>query len=319
MLGAARAQAAIVSGSLLPALTSAMVKSDHEVRRVIVAQPVAPLHPAEIEFESLLRSESPAARPARTQCDDVGFWLYSSGSTGRPKGTVHSHANPYWTSELYGKRVLGLTKDDVCFSAAKLFFAYGLGNSLSFPLSVGATTILMGERSTPEAIFRRSTKPSSRPSHCVLRRPRGTRDFWLRHSRRRALYALRLASSAGEALPAEIGQRFTARYGVEVIDGIGSTEMLHIFMSNRPGRVRYGTTGEPVPGYEVELRGEDGRPVGDGEPGDLYIRGPSAALMYWGNRPRPPRPSRAVGRKRATNTFATPMAPTRTPAAQMTC
>jgi benzoate-CoA ligase len=286
MLEHSRAQAAIVSGSLLPALTSAMVKSDHEVRRVIVAQPVAPLHPAEIEFESLLRSESPAARPARTQCDDVGFWLYSSGSTGRPKGTVHSHANPYWTSELYGKRVLGLTKDDVCFSAAKLFFAYGLGNSLSFPLSVGATTILMGERSTPEAIFRRWTGQTHgvRPT-VYFGAPTGYAGLLAAaQSPSKGAIALRLASSAGEALPAEIGQRFTARYGVEVIDGIGSTEMLHIFMSNRPGRVRYGTTGEPVPGYEVELRGEDGRPVGDGEPGDLYIRGPSAALMYWGNR-----------------------------------
>ncbi len=209
--------------------------------------------------------------------------LYSSGSTGKPKGTVHTHANPYWTAELYGKPVLGLTEGDRCFSAAKLYFAYGLGNALTFPLSVGASVVLMAERPTPQAIFRRWTRTCA---DGLLRRT----DRLCRHARRgrsagaRGRVALRMCSSAGEALPAEIGQRFKAHFGCEIIDGIGSTEMLHVFISNRPGDVRYGTTGKPVEGYEIELRGEDGRAVADGEVGDLYIKGPSAALMYWGNR-----------------------------------
>ena len=182
--------------------------------------------------------------------------------------------------------MLGLREDDVCFSAAKLFFAYGLGNGLSFPLSVGATTILMADRPTPEAVFQRwiGSVGGTRPTifFCA---PTGYAGM-LAHPMlpAREAVALRLASSAGEALPAELGERFKARFGVDIVDGIGSTEMLHIFLSNRPGDVRYGTTGRPVPGYRVELRGDDGREVLEGEPGDLYIQGPSAAMMYWGNR-----------------------------------
>ena len=289
MLEHSRAQAVLVSGALLPTLTSALVKSDHEVGKVIVANPIAPLHPAEVAFEAFLAAQAPMAKPATTRGDDPGFWLYSSGSTGRPKGTVHSHANPYWTAELYGRAVLGLTEQDVCFSAAKLFFAYGLGNALSFPMSVGATTVLMAERPTPEATFKRwlgATAPQAGVKPTVFfGAPTGFAGMLASPALpARDQVALRLASSAGEALPAELGQKFTAHYGVEIIDGIGSTEMLHIFISNRPGRVRYGTTGWPVPGYEIALRGDDGQPVPDGEPGDLYIHGPSAAMMYWGNR-----------------------------------
>jgi len=286
MLENARAQAVLVSGALLPAVTAAMTRSDHEVQKVIVSRPVAPLHPAEIELEAFLQAHEPAARPAATGADDPGFWLYSSGSTGRPKGTVHSHANPYWTAELYGRGVLQLTEADVCFSAAKLFFAYGLGNGLSFPMTVGATTILMAERPTPEATFKRwlggvgGAKPT-----VFFGAPTGFAGM-LAHAQlpAREQVNLRLVSSAGEALPAELGERFKRHFGVDIVDGIGSTEMLHIFLSNRPDRVRYGTTGWPVPGYEIELRGETGGPVPDGEPGDLYIHGPSAAMMYWGNR-----------------------------------
>lgn len=291
MLEHSRAQAVLVSGALLPTLTAAMVKSDHEVKKVIVSRPMAPLHPAEVAFDAFLAAQVPAPRPAGTRADDPGFWLYSSGSTGRPKGTVHSHGNPYWTSELYGKRVLGLTEQDVCFSAAKLFFAYGLGNALSFPMAVGATTVLMGERPTPEATFRRwlglATPGLGEPVKPTVffGAPTGFAGM-LAHPAlpAREAVALRLVSSAGEALPAELGERFKRHFGVDIVDGIGSTEMLHIFLSNRPDRVRYGTTGWPVPGYTVELRGEDGQPVPDGEPGDLYIQGPSAAMMYWGNR-----------------------------------
>ncbi|MFM2120867.1 MAG: hypothetical protein RL722_2335 [Pseudomonadota bacterium] len=286
MLEHSRAQAVLVSGALLPTLTAAMVKCDHEVGKVIVSRPQAPLHPAEVEFETYLAAQSPQARPAATGSDDPAFWLYSSGSTGRPKGTVHSHANPWWTCELYGKRVLGLTEQDVCFSAAKLFFAYGLGNALSFPLSVGATTILMPDRPTPDAVFKRWTGQANCPKPTVFfGAPTGFAGM-LAHPALPAAgeVALRLTSSAGEALPAELGERFKRHFGVDIVDGIGSTEMLHIFLSNRPGDVRYGTTGWPVPGYDIELRGEGGGPVPDGEPGDLYIHGPSAAMMYWGNR-----------------------------------
>jgi benzoate-CoA ligase len=290
MLEHSRAQAAFVSGALLPALKAAMARSDHEVHEVVVSRPVAPIDAGEIEFEAFLSRQPPLARCAPTQADDPAFWLYSSGSTGRPKGTVHSHANPYWTIELYAKRVLGLRETDVCFSAAKLFFAYGLGNALTFPMGVGATVLLMAERATPEATFHRWTNGAggaagdARPT-VFFGAPTGFAGM-LAHPALppREAVALRLASSAGEALPAEIGERFRRHFGVDIVDGIGSTEMLHIYISNRPDRVRYGTTGWPVPGYEIELRGEAGAPVADGEPGDLYVHGPSAAMMYWGNR-----------------------------------
>ncbi|MCA3242384.1 MAG: benzoate-CoA ligase family protein [Rubrivivax sp.] len=285
MLEHSRAQAALVSGALLPALTSAMVKSDHEVQRVVVSRPIAPLHPSEVDFETFIGAHGPLEKPAATGRDDPAFWLYSSGSTGRPKGTVHSHANPYWTAELYGRAVLGLRESDVCFSAAKLFFAYGLGNGLTFPMSVGATVVLMGERPTPDATFRRwkgevqGLKPT-----VFFGAPTGFAGMLASPALPgRNETALRLCSSAGEALPADIGQRFKTHFGVDIVDGIGSTEMLHIFISNRPGDCRYGTTGWPVPGYDIQLRGDDGGPVPDGEPGDLYIHGPSAAMMYWGN------------------------------------
>lgn len=286
MLEHSRAQAVLVSGTLLPALTAAMTKSDHEVVKVIVSHPEAPLHPAEQEFETFLRAHTPQTKAAATSPDDPGFWLYSSGSTGRPKGTVHSHGNPYWTAELYGKGILAIEEADICFSAAKLFFAYGLGNALTFPMSVGATSILMAERPTPDATFKRwrgqvgGVKPT-----VFYGAPTGFAGMLASPNLpARTDVAMRLVSSAGEALPAEIGERFKRHFGVDIVDGIGSTEMLHIFLSNLPNKVRYGTTGWPVPGYTIELRADDGAPVPDGEPGDLYIQGPSAAMMYWGNR-----------------------------------
>ena len=286
LLEHSRAQAVMVSGAVKPALKAALTKSDHEVHKVVVSRPTQPLEFGEAEFEAFLDGQAPLARPARTHADDPAFWLYSSGSTGRPKGTVHSHANPYWTAELYGKAILGLHEDDVCFSAAKLFFAYGLGNALSFPLSVGATVLLMAERPTPDAVFRRWTGGVGgvRPT-VFYGAPTGFAGMLASPALpKREEVALRLVSSAGEALPAEIGERFKRHFGVDIVDGIGSTEMLHIFISNLPSRVRYGTTGWPVPGYDIELRGEGGGRVADGEPGDLYIHGPSAAMMYWGNR-----------------------------------
>ncbi len=293
MLEHSRAQAAIVSGSLLPTLRQALAQARHEVRHVLVSRATEPLPshaPDGVEHAPLAAFlTGPGQDAAPTHPDDPGFWLYSSGSTGRPKGTVHTHANPHHTAELYGRQVLQLTEQDVCFSAAKLFFAYGLGNALSFPMSVGASTLLLGERPTPEAVFSRWTQgaaaaPGLKPT-VFFGAPTGYAGM-LAHPQLPSpqQVSLRMASSAGEALPAELGERFRAHFGVDIIDGIGSTEMLHIFLSNRPGQVRYGTTGWPVPGYEVELRGEGGAAVADGEPGDLYIRGPSAALMYWSNR-----------------------------------
>jgi benzoate-CoA ligase len=285
MLQNSRAQAALVSEALLPTLNTALAQGPNEVKQVIVSRATKPLAGNAVALDAYISTQTAWPAPATTGPEIPGFWLYSSGSTGRPKGTVHTHANLYWTAELYAP-VLGLTEKDVCFSAAKLFFAYGLGNGLSFPLSVGATTILMAERPTPDATFKRWTGGVGNTQPTVFfGAPTGFAGMLASPSiPDKSQVALRLASSAGEALPADLGERFTAHYGVEIIDGIGSTEMLHIFLSNVPGKVRYGTTGWPVPGYAVELRGDDGLPVPDGDTGDLYIQGPSAALMYWANR-----------------------------------
>ncbi len=295
MLGHSRAQAALVSGALLPVLQQAMAKDPaHEVALTVVSQPTGDLpQGAVVDFARLVDATPPAAEPARTGRDEPAFWLYSSGSTGKPKGTVHTHANLWWTQQLFGGPVLGLTERDVCFSAAKLYFAYGLGNALTFPLSVGATVVLMAERPTPEAVFRRWTGEAFRAFAAAgdLRptvfygAPTGFAGMLASPALpKKGDVALRLASSAGEALPAEIGKRFEAHYGAPIVDGIGSTEMLHVYLSNRPGAIRYGSTGKPVEGYDIELRGDDGRPVPDGEVGDLWVRGPSSALMYWGDR-----------------------------------
>ena len=282
MLSNSRAQAALVSGALLPVLQDALSQSSHEVHSVVVSRPAGPL-PAGTHDMAVLVAQGQAGVPAATLADEPAFWLYSSGSTGKPKGTVHSQGNLYWTAELYGKGVLALSERDVVFSAAKLFFAYGLGNALTFPLSVGATVVLMAERPTPQATFKRLVghKPT-----VFYGAPTGYGGMLASPDLpARDQVALRLCSSAGEALPRDIGERWTRHFGCEIIDGIGSTEMLHVFLSNRPGDVRYGTTGKPVPGYEVELRNEDGSVVNThNEIGDLYIKGPSSALMYWNNR-----------------------------------
>jgi benzoate-CoA ligase len=229
-----------------------------------------------------LEKSSSDLKPAPTTRDDPCFWLYSSGSTGMPKGTVHVHASMRITAELYAQGVLGLEESDVCFSAAKFFFAYGLGNSLSFPLMAGATTVLMAERPTPDAVFKRLTEKKPTIFYGVPTLYAGmlaSPAFPSRNS-----LNLKTCVSAGEALPPQISKTFKERTGVEILDGIGSTEMLHIFLSNRPGDFRHGTTGKAVPGYELKLVDEQGGEVKQGELGELLIKGPTAANLYWNNR-----------------------------------
>jgi benzoate-CoA ligase len=282
MLEHSRARAALVSRALWPTIGKAVASARRRAPglAVIASGPGAEIDGAR-PFGELLVAD-PLVEPADTLADDFGFWLYSSGSTGRPKGTVHTHANLYWTAALYGTPVLGLREDDVCFSAAKLFFAYGLGNALTFPLSVGATTVLMAERPTPAAVFKRWTEQRVT---VFFGAPTGYAGMLATPGLpERSQVALRLCSSAGEALPREIGERFKARFGCDIVDGIGSTEMLHIFLSNRPGDVNYGSTGRAVPGYTLRLVDEAGAEVAPGEIGDLYVSGPSAAVMYWAQR-----------------------------------
>jgi benzoate-CoA ligase len=283
MLEHSRARAVFVSAALFPTLQAAMLKSAHEATTVVVSRGEA--SGGTLDLEQLLARSTALAASAPTGGDEPAFWLYSSGSTGRPKGAVHTQANLYWTAELYGKAVLGLTEADLCFSAAKLFFAYGLGNALTFPLAVGATVLLMAERPTPDAIFKRWLE--HRPT-VYFGAPTGYAGLLASPELpARDRVALRLCSSAGEALPREIGERFTQHFGCEIVDGLGSTEMLHIFISNRPGEVRYGTSGRPVEGYRAELRDEQGRVITAAhEIGDLYVEGPSAALTYWSDRSR---------------------------------
>ncbi|MBG9387100.1 benzoate-CoA ligase family protein [Caenimonas aquaedulcis] len=276
MLRDSRAQALFVSKPLLPVFES-LVGTSGTLKDVYMAG-----DDAANSVAALIAAGSPVPSPHDTSADDPCFWLYSSGSTGTPKGTVHLHSHLIQTAELYGRGVLGIREDDVVFSAAKLFFAYGLGNSLTFPMSVGATAVLLPARPAPAEVFNTLLKYQPTIFYGV---PTLYAALLADANRpARAQLNLRVCTSAGEALPAEIGRRWTEAYGCEILDGIGSTEMLHIFLSNRPRQVRYGTTGQAVPGYELRIVGDDGRECGPGEIGELQINGPSAALMYWNNR-----------------------------------
>jgi benzoate-CoA ligase family protein len=220
--------------------------------------------------------------PAECSPDEVAFWLYSSGSTGAPKGVRHVHSSLRATADTYGAQVLGIGPDDLMFSVAKLFFAYGLGNSMTFPMAVGAASVLYPDRPTPDAVL--ATMRRYRPTifagvptlyAALLAHPelgKGAGSDRLRRS-----------ISAGEPLPEHIGKRWREVVGSDILDGLGSTEMLHIFLSNRPDDIRYGTTGKAVPGYEVRIL-EAGGEVAEGEPGELVVRGPSAAEGYWNQR-----------------------------------
>ncbi|MEU7834000.1 MULTISPECIES: benzoate-CoA ligase family protein [unclassified Nonomuraea] len=216
--------------------------------------------------------------PYQTWTDSPALWLYTSGTTGAPKAAMHRHGAIRDVCETYGRQVLGITPEDRCFSVARLFFAYGIGNSLFFPLSVGATTVLDPFRPTPPGVVARVV--AERPT-LFFAGPTFYAGLLASDAPDDTFSSVRLAASAGEALPAEIYRRFTERFGVDIIDGIGSTEALHIFISNRPGQVRPGTSGTVVPGYECKLLDDSGSPVADGQPGHLYVRGDSIATGYW--------------------------------------
>jgi benzoate-CoA ligase family protein len=235
------------------------------------------------QFETLIAAADTTPFTADTLSDEVAFWFYTSGSTGDPKGVKHVHSNLMATAKLFGQGILGITENDVVHSASKLFFAYGLGNALTFPLSVGATAALWPHRPSPEGVFE------------IMRTYRPT-IFYGVPSLYTALLAhkdvckgagsdrLRLCVSAGEALPAHIGERWRKVVGVDVLDGLGSTEMLNTFVSNRPGDIRYGSTGKPVPGYDTRIVDEHGHDLGPDEIGELLVRGPSAGEGYWNQR-----------------------------------
>ena len=237
---------------------------------------------AVISYDDLLANGSwhsgDAAPVARTSEDTPALWLYTSGTTGTPKGAMHRHANLRAVCETYAREVLQITPDDVCYSVAKLFFAYGLGNAALFPLAAGATTVLEPRRPSPAIVAERMREDA--PT-LFFAGPTFFAALLAADLPEDTFRSVRLCVSAGEALPATLYRRFTERFGVEVLDGIGSTEALHIFLSNAPGAVRPGTSGTPVPGYDIELRDEQGRLVPDDTPGALFVRGASLASGYW--------------------------------------
>jgi 4-hydroxybenzoate-CoA ligase len=280
-----RAAATVVTAALARIVLSIRDRLPH-LREIIVVGASAK-DKAELSgvrfFEDVLDNAEPTPFTAPTMSDEVAFWMYTSGSTGEPKAVRHVHTSLMATARLMGQGIIGMREDDVAFSAAKLSFAYGLGNAVSFPLSVGASAILLPDRPTPQAVLD------------TIRRHRPT-IFYAVPSLYAALLAhpeigpgagsdrLRLCISAGEALPAPLGERWREVVGVDILDGIGSTEMLQTFLSNRPGDVRYGSTGRPVPGYDVKIVDEAGRELPHGEIGELVVRGPSAGEGYWNQR-----------------------------------
>jgi benzoate-CoA ligase family protein len=271
-----RAVVLVVSAALYPKIAPILAGQPFLEQILIDGAP----EPGALALAPLLDQASPALDPAPTTADDVAFWLYTSGSTGKLKGAVHLQSDLVYAAEYYGVAVLGIREEDLVFSAAKLFFAYGLGNAMIFPLRIGATAVLMAERPTINAVQQRITQHDPTIFYGVPTLFASLlADPGLRTGK-----ALRVCTSAGEALPKEIGERWRERTGVDILDGLGSTEMLHIFLSNRPGEVRYGTTGKVVPGYELRLLDEHGAPVPAGDVGDLWVKGPTSAACYWNKR-----------------------------------
>jgi benzoate-CoA ligase family protein len=235
----------------------------------------AVIQAGELESNAAIQPD-PAIYP--TTADSPAFWLYTSGTTGTSKAAMHRHGSVAVVCETYGAQVLGITPDDRCLSAAKAFFAYGLGNSVLFPMSVGAAAVLEPAPSKPDTLAQRikdhqATLFFAGPTFFANMLRAGLPGDAVRN--------VRLAVSAGEALPAALYERWTSHFNVDILDGIGMTEMLHIFLSNGPGRVRPGTTGEAVPGYDLKILDDDGAPVTPGRPGTLFVRGDSTATGYW--------------------------------------
>jgi benzoate-CoA ligase len=274
MLADSRARLLVVSEDLYPKFAK-LIGACPDLVHVVVSGADAHGH---ARFEDLVASANAEAVTAPTTRDDMCFWLYTSGSTGKPKGAVHTHADLKLTDDLYAGPILGITDKDICYSVAKLFFAYGLGNALTFPMSAGAATVLLPDRPTPDVVAgllkqHRVTVFYAVPTFyaAFLASPAAPQ---------REETSMRLCISAGEALPPDVGRRWRERYGVDILDGLGSTEMLHIFLSNRPGDVKYGTSG-----YDMRLVGDDGEVIKKrGEMGELQVRGPTSAIMYWNNR-----------------------------------
>ena len=281
MLNDSRATVAIVSEPLVPQLAAIPRDELPYLQHLVIdGAPTA----GAIGFDRLLAAE-PALELEPTSKDDAAFWLYSSGTTGFPKGAVHLHHDIVHTVVCYAQGILGMTAADRTFSVAKLFFAYGLGNALTFPFAVGATTILWPGPPTPPNVFGQIErhKPTlffSVPTNYgqLLAYKGDTADF--------DLSSIRQAVSAGESLPKALYERFRDRFGVEILDGIGSTEILHIFISNRSGRARPGSAGELVSGYEARIVDETGQDVPDGTVGNLMIKGDSTCAYYWNKHER---------------------------------
>jgi benzoate-CoA ligase family protein len=280
MLKDSRARALVVSDALLPVVAPILEHLPDLAHIIVTGGGDADGHKA---MADILLGAAPTLTAAATSADDVAFWLYSSGSTGRPKGAPHLQSDMINTAVLYGMGVLGIREEDVVYSAAKLFFAYGLGNGLTFPMAVGATALLMAERPTPNAVMARVKDNNATIFYGV---PTLYAGILANETIDRGASSpkLRQCVSAGEALPEDVAKRWAVRFGVDILDGIGSTEMLHIFVSNRPGQVRYGATGLPVPGYRCRLTDDAGADVAQGEIGDLLVSGPSSSPYYWNNR-----------------------------------
>ena len=302
MLADSRARVLFVSDALLAKMAPAVSRMMKPPRVVVVSSPVTSdgagaqtgdftdlgstrvsRTVAHLDFEAVLSASEPMGEAEPTTSDDVAFWLYSSGSTGAPKGAIHLHSHLVQTAALYGRAVLGMREDDVVFSAAKLFFAYGLGNALTFPLHVGATAVLMAERPTPASVMR--TLERHQPTiFCGVPTLFAAMLADKNTAERTGSAKLRVSISAGEALPKHTGEKWRARFATDILDGIGSTELLHIFLSNRPSDVRYGTSGKPVPGYDVKIVDDSGQPARAGEEGSLWVSGPSTCVAYWNQR-----------------------------------
>jgi 4-hydroxybenzoate-CoA ligase len=279
ILADCRAKVLFVSEALWPAVRDVAGRMP-DLEHVVVAGGDA--H-GQKKLSDEIAKESDTFATARTHSDEPAFWLYSSGSTGMPKGVRHLHSNLAATAETYASQVLGIRENDVGLSAAKLFFAYGLGNALTFPMSVGASTVLNAERPTPARMF----ELMQRYNPSIFFGVPTLFAAMLNDEAQKSAGGgarLRVCTSAGEALPESVGNHWRSRFGVDILDGVGSTELLHIFLSNAPGDVKYGTSGRPVPGYVVRLVDDGGADVADGDVGELLVNAPSAAEGYWNQR-----------------------------------